>query len=532
MNPSPDLVAAALECAARGWPVIPLHSPMAQGCTCGRADCASPAKHPRTAHGLKDASRDPATIREWWSCWPDANIGMVTGPESGIIVVDVDGVEGRKSLADLERQEFTLPATLTVTTGRADGGEHRYFRLPSGVDIHNDQSGKIGPHIDVRGTGGYAVCPPSGHASGKPYRFIDPSVPLAPLPEWVVHRLTIHRLGSNQQNLKLALRPAAAKVGNKTQRGHRTNSIVSKAGWLNKRGADQKKIESILLETNTQKCSPPLPEEKVKRIANEIPERYANNAGRFTEEPEELEESEENEESEGEMYSIHKTVPRQINLLALKTHVKAALDFCATNDVQGWRTPMFEFARFCKASPEVAAMSDLDAMSIIEKVLRQLNAADPNRDPWLDFFPDAGVSGEAQIDFQHSWRNVRYLPGHDMLAEAQRLAEEFPVYSSEVRGPLFQRFIDLSYHLQILQGTLAIFLPGRKLAPLLGCSHATVSHLVKAAIQDRLLEKTAPASFGPSGRSAARYKFNLNALKAGTDEQNATVLSISETAPG
>jgi hypothetical protein len=33
--------------------------------------------------------------------------------------------------------------------------------MPSGIDIRNDQSGKIGPHIDVRGTGGFVVCPPS-----------------------------------------------------------------------------------------------------------------------------------------------------------------------------------------------------------------------------------------------------------------------------------------------------------------------------------------------------------------------------------
>jgi hypothetical protein len=118
---------------------------------------------------------------------------MATGKASGVVAIDVDGVEGRASLADLERQGLTLPATLTVTTGRTDGGEHRYYLQPAGVDVRNDQSGKIGPHIDVRGTGGFVVFPPSMHASGKQYRSIDPSVPVAVLPGWVVDRLTARR---------------------------------------------------------------------------------------------------------------------------------------------------------------------------------------------------------------------------------------------------------------------------------------------------------------------------------------------------
>jgi len=94
---SPDLLRAALDYVERGWFVVPLHSPAKGGCSCGRSDCASPGKHPRTAHGLKDASREPAKVREWWQRWPDANIGVLTGPESGIIVLDVDGEPGLRN---------------------------------------------------------------------------------------------------------------------------------------------------------------------------------------------------------------------------------------------------------------------------------------------------------------------------------------------------------------------------------------------------------------------------------------------------
>ena len=40
------------------------------------------------------ATRDPKQIRKDWKRWPEANVGVVTGAESGIFVVDVDTVEG------------------------------------------------------------------------------------------------------------------------------------------------------------------------------------------------------------------------------------------------------------------------------------------------------------------------------------------------------------------------------------------------------------------------------------------------------
>src|SRR5262245_2554003 len=69
------LLEAALGYAARGLPVFP----------CKRAD-----KSPLTRHGFNDASTDPEQIREWWTQWPNAMIGMPTGAVSGIDVLDLD----------------------------------------------------------------------------------------------------------------------------------------------------------------------------------------------------------------------------------------------------------------------------------------------------------------------------------------------------------------------------------------------------------------------------------------------------------
>src|SRR5690349_17712054 len=65
---------AALEYAARGIPVFP---------------CRRETKRPRTPHGFLDATTETAVIERWWRRWPDAMIGMPTGPASGIAVLDL-----------------------------------------------------------------------------------------------------------------------------------------------------------------------------------------------------------------------------------------------------------------------------------------------------------------------------------------------------------------------------------------------------------------------------------------------------------
>src|SRR5262245_28545135 len=89
-----SMLDAALAYAHRGWSVLPVHTVTNGQCTCGNVTCASPGKHPRTAHGVKDATSDEATIRQWWSQWPKANIGIATGAISGLVVLDIDPRHG------------------------------------------------------------------------------------------------------------------------------------------------------------------------------------------------------------------------------------------------------------------------------------------------------------------------------------------------------------------------------------------------------------------------------------------------------
>ncbi len=159
---------AALIYARRGWPVLPIYEPGQNGqCSCGNPACPSPAKHPRTKHGVTEATTNESRIRSWWMRWPDANIAISTGAVGGMIVLDIDPAHGGdRSLEELEIKHGKIPLTLECLTG--GGGRHFYFIHP-GTIVKN----KIGiaPGIDVRGDGGYVVAPPSVHISGGVYRW-------------------------------------------------------------------------------------------------------------------------------------------------------------------------------------------------------------------------------------------------------------------------------------------------------------------------------------------------------------------------
>jgi hypothetical protein len=176
-----DPLDAALYFAHRGWAVFPCHEPTASGCSCRRPDCSSPAKHPRTRRGFRDATTDPATIARWWRQWPTANVALRTGGDSGLVVLDVDPDHGGlRSLTELQRRHGALPPSLAVHTG--SGGSHYWFAHP-GRHVHNS-AGRLGPGIDVRGDGGYVIAPPSVHHTGRAYQWATHN-PIAPLPEWV-----------------------------------------------------------------------------------------------------------------------------------------------------------------------------------------------------------------------------------------------------------------------------------------------------------------------------------------------------------
>ncbi len=164
--PSDDLGPAALAYVRTGLRVFPI-----------RRD-----KHPLSDHGKLDATTDAETIAAWWRRWPTANVAALTGRVAGFVVLDVDPRNGGDlALDELQTRHEPLPATLTCRTG--GGGRHFYFAHPGG-EVRTTHSA-MGPGLDVLGERACVILPPSVHASGGRYAWLDSSVQYAPLPRWL-----------------------------------------------------------------------------------------------------------------------------------------------------------------------------------------------------------------------------------------------------------------------------------------------------------------------------------------------------------
>lgn len=164
------LALSALAYARRGWPVHPL-KPL--------------SKLPASKHGCLDATTDEAQIRKWWTENPNYNIGLATGHRFWVLDVDTKHADAAEWL-----ESVSLPETITAITGT--NGRHFLFRSPD-FPVTNSTS-KIGPHIDIRGTGGYIVAAPSIHPETRRQYAWDtetdiPSEEPAAAPSWLLDRL-------------------------------------------------------------------------------------------------------------------------------------------------------------------------------------------------------------------------------------------------------------------------------------------------------------------------------------------------------
>jgi len=120
------------------------------------------------------------------------NIGIRTGRVEGardwLFVLDVDPKSGgHESLQGLIAECGPLPDTWMTRTG--SGGAHLGFAMPDGIEVRNNQR-MIAPGIDIRGTGGFVVAPPSVSGIG-PYEqlmSIDPAQPMDWLVEMIRYR--------------------------------------------------------------------------------------------------------------------------------------------------------------------------------------------------------------------------------------------------------------------------------------------------------------------------------------------------------
>jgi hypothetical protein len=230
---------SALALAARGLSIFP---------------CLPRDKTPAISGGCNSATRDPDQIRAWWKLNPDFNIAIATGDKSGVFVADVDAAAGFVALARLG----VLPDTVEANTAR---GAHEYFRMPK-MDIRNS-AGKVAPHVDIRGNGGYVLAPPSIHPSGQRYEWsIDCARSVADAPQWLLDKLVDH---PSQK-----LRSDPGELVTDAVEGQRNDRIARLAGHLLRHRVHIQMTASLMLAWNAQHCIPPLDDDEVLRTIDSI----------------------------------------------------------------------------------------------------------------------------------------------------------------------------------------------------------------------------------------------------------------------
>lgn len=240
---------AALGLARRGWSVLPLQPG---------------EKRPLIRwEKLQETPAGEAEIRRWFASWPDANLGIVTGAVSGLIVLDIDPKHGGDdSLRRLEALHGPLSATVAAVTG--GGGRHLYFAHPGGV-VRNRAG--LAQGIDLRGDGGYVVVPPSRHPSGRFYEWEagrgPDDVRLAPLPAWLLDAARGRGPGHPLAHWRELARQGVAE-------GTRNSSIASFTGHLLWHGVDPEVALELMLAWNRARCRPPLPDAEVAAVVESI----------------------------------------------------------------------------------------------------------------------------------------------------------------------------------------------------------------------------------------------------------------------
>lgn len=263
------MLSHALAYAKRGWAICPIWWPSEPGlCACPAGhNCNSPAKHPITRNGIKDATTNETIIRSWWAKNPFANIALHCGINAGVMVVDVDprngGMESIKSIGQLLR-------TPTALTG--GGGWHLFYKYSDG--FNNAKS--IRPGIDIKTTGGYVLLAPSMHASGDRYQWskdrglgkiklseIDPKI-------FEMVKDKAERNIYRPRKIYDLDKPSPAKDFMRSMpaiaNGSRNDTIFRCACSLRASQLPDAEVMDRIHALNRAKCSPPLPDREVDLI--------------------------------------------------------------------------------------------------------------------------------------------------------------------------------------------------------------------------------------------------------------------------
>ena len=122
-------------------------------CTCGAPDCRQLGRHPRTKHGVDDATTERSLIEKRWAEWPHARIGVALGTPSRVLALIIEGAAGKESLRKLLERNEALKKTVTIADGEF---RIRLFRVPAGCTVRHRELDK---GLTILGDGDLMVMP-------------------------------------------------------------------------------------------------------------------------------------------------------------------------------------------------------------------------------------------------------------------------------------------------------------------------------------------------------------------------------------
>lgn len=238
----------ALDCASCGWHVFP---------------CEPKKKKAQLYGGFNLATTDDAQIREWWTRFPNANVGIAMR-KSGLVVLDCD--TGFSNQAEFEAwvASVGLPRTYTIHTGRRTNketglpefGAQLYF---AGTGLPTYPWRLDGHSGEVRCGTGHVMAVGSVHPdSGERYEVLV-DAPIADVPSWVL-------------NLPRQTRPVNTDGtrGKIPELGGRHDALTREAGAMRQRGHDRDTILEMLIPLNESMCEVPISDGDLEHIADSV----------------------------------------------------------------------------------------------------------------------------------------------------------------------------------------------------------------------------------------------------------------------
>ena len=213
------------------------------------------SKAPYTPRGFKDASKDENQIREWWSKFPNALVGVPTGKVTDIFVIDIDTDGEKDGQSSFDKLEVGDPKTCQTNT--LSGGRHLIFKYPEDLHVTIDAGRLLGDGIDIRSDGGYVIWAGSTSAYGSyEYRagYAPKEAGFQPMSNDLIHHFI------------QAIEEKQTKTTKRTPLvGERNNTLFNEAVTLSNKGVSRDLIEEHLLDRNLD-CIEPIDDRELNAI--------------------------------------------------------------------------------------------------------------------------------------------------------------------------------------------------------------------------------------------------------------------------